>query len=1115
MRQLLIVMVFGLGLFCSLAFRFSIETPFVMPSDELLLQNPDVWRTTLTERYDELYSAGQLDGCRTLTGEMLYEAAQTRLAVYDQNVLIQPEQSDPAGRDYSLPAEDHLLKGLHLLADAGDVLEASRRMNLPALPRGGSRDMWFGGTYFIHSGVNDWQPSGSWSEQWGVGRSMEFEELMKSYGLDYLVPFAPTYAWKLVESPEGSFDFSADEYYLSEMERLGLYTKVDLYEGGSDGSHLPDWFTSQYAASWRDIYSDGEQMTGSVMALRPVVPEYMGTNTLWLPQLQNFVQSATQSATNYSSVAFYCLSGEQVWWGRSTSYHPDTQAGFPVWLENHYGSLSNLNASYQSAYASWNEISPPPVERATVEETSWGASNGVGRTARIIEDYHTYTEDLLADYEIQKSDWIAAIDPSTPVTGGRGASFYYHKGGFCRSGYNGWKLTQAERGYANCDLYSSLPQDWNLDLDLTISYSGKPGYAVEFNAVESQTGTVTRAMAPGDFRTCMWSAIGHGLKGGSMWGLRRLEPWNYSPNFSVLDEYSLPLETGIELIQLNNQTRLLSQVLSGAMPVQGPIALYFPRDTFDYQRMLLDDDSVWNNPCMGYPWAVELRGMHQLLNSMGFSIRFITEATLSQLAGVEALVMPWTPLISESAMQAISDFTTAGGTVITAGAPGRQNEYFENYPDWPGGAFASLFGVSASGPESVSNRQLTAASGILQMPGEYSLDPDTLGRGLVYSPYFDGKPYPALKPYYVPWRHVLQTNDAAVIAQWDDGAAAITERAAGSGRAVLVSTLPGTLYETSGDSQRVELRELMTDLLGDIRPEACSLNPAVETALLENENGCFLICVNRSDTIQEAEVQVRHVLDPGAQMVDLLEGDVAATSFDASELSVSLSIEPQNARIFRLQPVTGYALQVGFTPEEGYTNNADLTDHPDWAGNYGGFKVGSTSNLVPNADFKKNIFNKAFSLEEGETMEVSAVFRFTEKTTRGSNKYLLGIEVFTNAAQTGSAQFQAYFRRSGTDNYTVGLDTGSQQFITDSNLGLTLPDNSDPVSDTLKLTLRIESGTVEDLLTAVLENLTTGFSATYSSPTVKLDQYYFGLYSATFYSEADSADIESFEMKHN
>lgn len=207
------------------------------------------------------------------------------------------------------------------------------------------------------------------------------------------------------------------------------------------------------------------------------------------------------------------------------------------------------------------------------------------------------------------------------------------------------------------------------------------------------------------------------------------------------------------------------------------------------------------------------------------------------------------------------------------------------------------------------------------------------------------------------------------------------------------------------------------------------------------------------------------------------------------------------------------ATLINFTPVEGYTNNADLTDHPDWAGNYGGFKVGVSSNLVPNADFKKNIFSESVSpLVAGKTMEVSAVFRFTEKTARGSNKYLIGVEAFTNAALTGSAQFQAYFRRSGTDNYVVGLDIDGQQFVTDDNLGLTLPDNSDLVSDTLKLTLRLESGAVEDTVTAIIENLDTGYSATYSSTTAKLDQYYFGLYSALSSSETDSTSVESFEV---
>lgn len=205
------------------------------------------------------------------------------------------------------------------------------------------------------------------------------------------------------------------------------------------------------------------------------------------------------------------------------------------------------------------------------------------------------------------------------------------------------------------------------------------------------------------------------------------------------------------------------------------------------------------------------------------------------------------------------------------------------------------------------------------------------------------------------------------------------------------------------------------------------------------------------------------------------------------------------------------ATLVHFTPDEGYVQGEDLTDDANWAGNYGGFKIGSDSNLVPNADFKGNIFNEEVPVSSGQTVESSIVFSFTDQSVRGANAYLVSIAAFTNVSLTGSMQYKAYFRRSGADNYVVGLDLGSQTFIADPNLGVELPNDVDLVSDTLKLTMKIVSGASSDTVTAILENLDTGFSESYSSTAAKLDSLYFGLMSEKASGEMDMS-IDSFEV---
>jgi hypothetical protein len=846
----------------------------------------------LTALYDTELAAARKEKVRTITAEMLRRRAHTRIRVCRKAMAIQPEK-DPRGWDQSLPAEEHLARGLENLHEAIAVLRDSRKARLKPLPRDGERDMWFGGVFFIHSDSSPWQPKEPSPYQWGKGRSMEFEETWADYGLDYIYCWNPLYRWRGIEPAEGVWDYEDEEYYLSELDRIGMHIGLSVYEGVRNRADSPDWFKEKYGDKLADRWEDGN-IPGAGMPLAPIAPSYAGENTEWLPAFKQFMQNAVKHASTHSCVVNYCFAGEQLWWGRSTSYHPVVLKGFPAWLRETYGTVEALNEHYGASFASFEEIQPPRVRRDKYDDPDWGKEHGVARTGRVVADYHTYTEDVLTDYERAKTEWIRAIDDTRPMYGGKGPDIYYKGGGMDRAGYNGWKIHPLERGLTNCDTYTRLASEWPLNLDLCVSISGRPGYAVEFNTLEDQEDEIPRALSPEELRRFMWSAIGHGLKGGAIWGLRHAV--GYRPHFAVMDRDNLPLETGAELIHLNNQTRILSGALSGSLPPRGPVAIYLPHATFDIKRSLVNT----------YPWAVELHGLHHLLNRMGYNLRFVSDLDIDAVDAYRVLVMPWSPAMPERTIERIDRFVRDGGRVVAFGAPARWNRYRESFPAWPGAAFANLFGaivteeVEAPGRGFSGTAGVLAGTTVLTLPDEYQLDPETLGHGRIVSPAYHDKPPTFLKPAYTPWRHVLKPNGADIIAAWDDGAPAVIENRAGKGTAYLVSTLMGVHYNTAEDAEKKRIREVMQKLLGDIRPFVSSANPAVETALLKNKNGHFLVLVNHADTPEDVSVRIALETSAPASPADLLRGRKATLKRTNPGRQLNTCIAPKDAQLYWL-----------------------------------------------------------------------------------------------------------------------------------------------------------------------------------------------------------------------
>jgi hypothetical protein len=378
----------------------------------------------------------------------------------------------------------------------------------------------------------------------------------------------------------------------------------------------------------------------------------------------------------------------------------------------------------------------------------------------------------------------------------------------------------------------------------------------------------------------MWVGIGHGMKGGAFWGLRRLPPLKWDLTYAAIDNNFLPLDVGVELIRLNNQTRLLSETMAGALPPMDDVAIYFPHETFN-QKFLFKDD---------FPWSVELNGIFEMLDRAGYSVRFISDENIREIADYPVVVMPYAPMVPQPTQQALAEYAENGGRLVAFGAPAKVDHLNNVYASWPAQPLAEIFGTTVAAQGTRAGYLLSERLPLLRVPENIDLDIETVGMRISTEAkdFVQGKSYDPLS-------FDLRPASARVVATWNEGSPAITENATGSGSAVLIGFLPGTIYFAADAVKRSAMEGWIQSLLGT-DPTLRSHNPAVLSSVLKNGHGSFVFVVNNADQAQHSIVSLNPDKFPSAKRGDyydllqqtrgIVEGGHLTTTLEPAQAAV-------------------------------------------------------------------------------------------------------------------------------------------------------------------------------------------------------------------------------------
>lgn len=173
------------------------------------------------------------------------------------------------------------------------------------------------------------------------------DHLVAGTGVTVIEVRAP---WPLIEPKEGQFDFAILDEQLAWAKQHGLQLVFIMEAGPAHAAHVP-WLIERLQAH-NEIAMDlagNPHLEPSLFS--PTYRDYLGR---YLDRTIQYLATHPLSSHVYGY-----NNGCEWWYPLSRSYSPLAATEFREWLAKHYSSLETLNERWGTAFASWEEVSPP------------------------------------------------------------------------------------------------------------------------------------------------------------------------------------------------------------------------------------------------------------------------------------------------------------------------------------------------------------------------------------------------------------------------------------------------------------------------------------------------------------------------------------------------------------------------------------------------------------------------------------------------------------------------------------------------------------------------------------------------------------------------------------
>ena len=349
-------------------------------------------------------------------------------------------------------------------------------------------------------------------------------------------------------------------------------------------------------------------------------------------------------------------------------FGPHTLREFRAWLQETYGALETLNAEWDTAYTSWDDVMPLTTYEAKDRERAALAAGEPENNAPWA-DHRAFMDLTFARTLDRLRGHVREIDPITPV-GVEGLQMPSAWGG-----YDLWRLSQAVDWVEPYDIAGSreifrsfLPP--NTPILSTV-------FGSDFNAI----------------RRKLWWLLLAGDRGAIVWD-------DETDRAVMKDQDGMPFtDRGRNLAGVFEEIKAAAPAIFPLRRVIDPIAIHYSQASIRAHWMFdsREDGSTWPRRFSSYEavWSRIARvrdSFMRVVQDLGLQYNFVSyeQIETGALANYKVLLLPQSVAMSERECRAIEEFVRGGGTVIADNMTATMDEHLRRLPR---GQLDDLFGI--------------------------------------------------------------------------------------------------------------------------------------------------------------------------------------------------------------------------------------------------------------------------------------------------------------------------------------------------------------------------------------------------------------------------------------
>ena len=438
--------------------------------------------------------------------------------------------------------------------------------------------------------------------------------LLKRYGFNMI---KIQEHWSADEKREGEYDFSRVERVVRRADELGLGVYLGLTM-----EQAPAWIWRKFP-DCQFVYSDGRRHN---QPTQYTIPMDGKPGPCWdHPGVREaairFIAELAQTLGRYKNIWAWNTFQEIGFWPNTAGklgfcYCQHTLARFREWLREKYGTLAELNATWQINYADWEEVEPPRREEPLAPFVDWRYFMDDVYLARQL----AFKTRALRENDPYRRPVFSHAD--TPRIGS-GAEWRWARVGdfFGTSNYPKWNNGHPWDDPVESDeqaLRNEIWEEMMLCTDLARCNNGRDRalWGAEFQGGPISTSLhFGRVPSPNDLRVWLLAGLACGLTGISFWNHRVERFWKEANGFGLLDPIGDSSERMEAVSQFGKVLKKHGEFFAQSQPPRAQVALLVNEDCYHFFQACNGD--VVNH------YRYNMRGWYARLLRLGVPVDFL------------------------------------------------------------------------------------------------------------------------------------------------------------------------------------------------------------------------------------------------------------------------------------------------------------------------------------------------------------------------------------------------------------------------------------------------------------------------------------------------------------